>query len=83
MCCCSTCSRPAGSSDSILDAVARLESQIEETEAELEIQASVTGEATASPSLERKLNELDRQAQIEQRLARLKEEVSRGQNVGA
>jgi phage shock protein A len=78
-----TVSGSAGSSDSILDAVARLESQIEETEAELEIQASLTGEATAGPSLERKLSELDREARIEERLARLKEEVSRGQNSGA
>jgi phage shock protein A len=73
----------AGSSDSILDAVARLESHIEETEAELEIQASLIGEATASPSLERRLDALDREAQIEERLARLREEVSRGHDIGA
>ncbi len=67
----------AGSSDSILDAVARLEAQVEETEAELEIQASLTGEGTASVSLERKLNELDQEAQIENRLAELKREAGR------
>ena len=74
-----TVSGSAGSSDSILDAVARLEAQIEETEADLEIQASLTGESKASPSLERKLDELDREAQVEQRLAQLREQVSRGQ----
>lgn len=66
-----------GSSDSILDAVARLEAQVEEDEAELEIQASLTGEGAASVSLERKLGELDRQAQIENRLAELKREADR------
>jgi phage shock protein A len=65
-----------GSSDSILDAVARLEAQVEETEAELEIQASLTGEGTASVSLERKLSELDQEAQIEERLAELKRQAA-------
>jgi phage shock protein A len=67
-----------GSTDSILDAVARLEAQVEETEAELEIQASLTGEGTAGPSLERKLNELDQEAAIEKRLAELREKAARG-----
>ncbi len=65
-----------GSSDSILDAVARLEAQIEETEAELEIQAHLTGEGTASVSLERKLDALDQEAEIENRLAELKRQAA-------
>ena len=65
-----------GSTDSILDAVARLEAQVEETEAELEIQASLTGEGTAGPSLERKLDELDQEAAIEKRLAELREKAA-------
>ncbi len=73
-----TVSGTVGSSDSILDAVARLEAQIEETEAELEIQANLTGEGTASVSLERKLDELDQEAQIDNRLAELKREAGRG-----
>jgi len=72
-----TVSGTVGSSDSILDAVARLEAQIEETEAELEIQANLTGEGTASVSLERKLDELDQEAQVENRLAELKREAGR------
>ncbi|MBN1362776.1 MAG: PspA/IM30 family protein [Sedimentisphaerales bacterium] len=64
-----------GSSDSILDAVARLEAQVEETEAELEIQANLTGEGTASASLERKLDALDEEAVVEERLAELKRQV--------
>jgi len=72
-----TVSGSTGSSDSILDAVARLESHLEETEAELEIQASLAGDATASPSLERKLDELDREAEIEARLAQLREQAQK------
>jgi len=73
-----TVSGTTGSSDSILDAVARLEAQIEETEAELEIQASLTGEGTASVSLEKKLDELNAEAAIENRLAELKELAAKG-----
>jgi len=65
-----------GSSDSILDAVARLEASIEETEAELEIQASLVGEGTASPSLDKRLEELDEESEIEKRLADLKNQAA-------
>ncbi|NLW85150.1 MAG: PspA/IM30 family protein [Phycisphaerae bacterium] len=65
-----------GSSDSILDAVARLESGIEEAEAELEIQADLTGESYAAPSLERRLAELDRQSEIEKRLDAIRQQVA-------
>ena len=61
-----------GSSVSILDAVARLECHIEETEAELEIQASLTGDASASPSLEKRLAELGHEDEIEKRLAMIR-----------
>ena len=71
-----TVSGTVGPSDSILDAVARLEAQVEEAEAELEIQASLAGEGTASVSLELKLNELDQEAQIEERLAELKRQAT-------
>jgi len=70
-----TVSGSAGSSDSILDAVARLESHVEQTEAGIEIQASLAGEAAACPSLEEKLDELDRDAEIEARLAKLREQA--------
>ena len=68
-----------GSSDSILDAVARLESQLEEAEAELEIQASFTGEGTASASLEKRLQELSNEAEIDRRLAQLKQKTGEGE----
>ena len=69
-----TVSGSVGSTDSILDAVARLEAHVEETEAELELQAKLAGDASTatSPSLEKRLEELDRNAEIEKRLAALK-----------
>ena len=73
-----TVSGSVGSTDSILDAVARLEANIEETEAELEIQADLTGEGTATPSLEKRLRELDREATVEERLNELKKKAAEG-----
>ena len=73
-----TVSGTVGSTDSILDAVARLEAQVEETEAELEIQAELTGEGSVSPSLERRLDELDREAEIDRRLAELRGQLGAG-----
>lgn len=69
-----------GSSDSILDAVSRLETQIEATESELEIQAGLVGRATVDPSLEKRLDELGRQAEIDKRLDALRDKnVGRGE----
>ena len=67
-----------GSSDSILDAVARLESHIEEAEAELEIQANLTGDTAAAPGLERRLAELDHEAEVEKRLQAARQAASQG-----
>jgi phage shock protein A len=78
-----TVSGSTGSTDSILDAVARLEAQVEETEAELEIQASLTGEGTAGPSLEKTLEALDQEAQIEKRLAELREKAATGDDLAS
>ena len=78
----STVSGTVGSSDSILDAVARLEAQLEEAEAELEIQASFTGEGTASASLEKRLRELSNEAEIDRRLAELKQKAGEGESPG-
>ncbi|MCP4262510.1 MAG: PspA/IM30 family protein [Planctomycetes bacterium] len=78
----STVSGTVGSSDSILDAVARLEAQIEEAEAGLEIQANFTGEGTASASLEKRLEELSNEAEIDRRLAELKQKAGEGEGLG-
>ncbi len=71
-----------GSSDSILDAVARLEAQLEEAEAELEIQASFTGDGTASASLEKRLQELSNEGEIDRRLAQLRQKAGGGESPG-
>ncbi|MFP4106202.1 MAG: PspA/IM30 family protein [Phycisphaerae bacterium] len=61
--------------ESILDAVARMEEQVEEDEAELEIQATLHAGNGFETSLDRKLKDLGREAEIENRLAALKAEV--------
>ncbi|MHC4119310.1 MAG: PspA/IM30 family protein [Planctomycetota bacterium] len=78
----STVSGTVGSGDSILDAVARLEAQLEETEAEIEIQTSFTGEGTASASLEKRLQELSNEVEINRRLAELKEKAGGTEDTG-
>jgi len=75
----STVQGTVGSGDSILDAVARLETKIEEAEAELEIQASFTGE-TMSFSLEKRLEELSSESEIDKRLSELKQKAKGGKN---
>ena len=72
-----TVSGSLGSGDSILDAVARLEAEVEKNEAELEIQQSLIGEGTASQSLEDKLKDLENEAEIQSRLDELKKRASR------
>jgi len=62
------------SANSILDAVVRLESKVEEAEAELEIRRSMDTGGT-SPSLDRRLEELEQNDEIERRLAELKKKV--------
>jgi len=67
----------AASGGSILDAVARMEENIEETEAELEVQARLAGDATLNPTLAQSLAELDQAEQVDQRLAALKAKLAR------
>lgn len=73
-----TVSGSAGSTDSILDSVARLEANVEEAEAELEIQANLSGESSASPSLEKRLDELDHDAEIQKRLDKIRKDIEQG-----
>ena len=71
-----TVSTGIGSTDSILDAVAKLEVGIEETEAELEIQAKLAVDARINPSLAKKLKELEQSSEIDLRLNELKAAIS-------
>jgi phage shock protein A len=69
-----TVSGKVSSANSILDAVVRLEGKVEETEAELEIRRSMDA-GGATPSLERRLDELEQNDEIEKRLAELKKKI--------
>jgi phage shock protein A len=62
------------STASILDAVVRLEGKVEEAEAELEIRRGMD-KGGVTPSLERRLDELERDSEIEKRLAELKKRI--------
>jgi phage shock protein A len=66
---------PIDSNGSILDAVSRLETQVEETEAEVAVQREV-GRGAASPSLERRLEDLEKNAEVEKRFADLKQHAA-------
>jgi phage shock protein A len=65
---------PAASTGSILDAVERLETQVEEAEAELDVRRDMD-EGGAAPSLEKRLDDLEKDAEIDKRLASLKKKV--------
>ncbi len=69
-----TVSGRASSTNSILDAVVRLEGKVEEAEAELEIRRGMDA-GGATPSLERRLDELEKNDEIEKRLAALKKKI--------
>ncbi len=67
-----TVAGPAASAGSILDAVEALEARIEEKEAGLAVRRELTGSGTASPSLERRIDDMNRNTEIDRRLAALK-----------
>ncbi|MBN1817346.1 MAG: PspA/IM30 family protein [Sedimentisphaerales bacterium] len=71
-----TVSGSAGSTGSILDAVARLEAGVEEAEAQLEIQSHLAGEGSGNATLERKLSELAHDSEIEKRMEQLRKQLS-------
>lgn len=73
-----TVSGPAASTGSILDAVASLESKVEEKEANLSVRQELSGAGSggASKSLERRIDDLSRDEEIDRRMAALKEKLS-------
>lgn len=66
-----TVSGPSESAKSILDAVSKMESKVQETEAELEVQREMDQGTKASPSLDRKLKDLETGTEVQKRLAAL------------
>ncbi|NCC50153.1 MAG: PspA/IM30 family protein [Spartobacteria bacterium] len=69
-----TVSGPVTSSGSILDAIERLESRIEEQEAELEIQQAASGDVDAS--LDERLDAMADTTAVDERLAALKRKIA-------
>jgi phage shock protein A len=71
-------SSPSVSTGSILDAVAAMESKVEEKEANLAVRQELagSGSGSASPSLERRIDDLARDEEIDRRMAALKEKIT-------
>ncbi len=67
-----TVSGPASSTGSILDSVARLEAQVEEAEAGLEVRREMSAGESGGPSLEKRLDDLEKNTEVDKRLAALK-----------
>jgi len=73
-----TVSGPVTSSGSILDAVAAIESKVEEKESALEVRKDLAGVGSGSgstASLERRIDELNGKAEIDRRMAALKAQI--------
>lgn len=72
-----TVSSPSTANGSILDAVASMEAKIEEREAEVCVRQELAGEGggTASPSLERRIDTMNRKEEIDRRMAALTEKI--------
>ena len=69
-----TVTGPVASAESILDSVSQLESRVEETEAELDVQRDMSTSAGGS-SLEKKLKDLETSSDVDDRLAALKKKA--------
>jgi len=71
-----TVSAPVSSAKSILDAVAQLETKVEEKEAEIEVQRDMAS-AGGGPSLDKRLKDLEVSSEVEERLAKLKKSAGK------
>lgn len=66
----------ASSSKSILDAVARMETKVDEREAELDVRKEMSGETQAA-SLDERLTQLEDAAEVDKRLAELRKKAGK------
>lgn len=71
-----TVDSPTHSSDSILDAIERLESKVEQAEAELEVGRELAENGQVEADLEQRLAQLESDQEIERRFAELKNKLS-------
>ena len=67
---------PSHSSDSILDAIERLESKVELAEAELEVERELAGNGQSKGALEQRLDQFEADQEIEKRFAELKNKLA-------
>jgi phage shock protein A len=71
-----TINSPVHSSDSIIDAIERLESKVDQAEAELEVGRELAGNGQAEAALEQRLEQLESEQEIEKRFAELKNKLA-------
>lgn len=71
-----TVNSPTHSSDSIIDAIERLESKVEQAEAELEVEREMAGNGQKDAALEQRLEQLESEQEIEKRFAELKNKLA-------
>lgn len=71
-----TVSSPVHSSDSIIDAIERLESKVDQAEAELEVSRELAGNGQTEAALEQRLEQLEAEQEIEKRFAELKNKIA-------
>ena len=67
---------PSNSSDSILEAIERLESKVELSETELDVQRELAGNGKKEQDLEKRLSKLETDQEVEERLAALKNKLT-------
>jgi len=70
-----TVSGPSASGQSILDTVAKMESKVQEAESELEVQREMDEGTRSGPSLDKKLKDLEMNAEVQARLEALQKKA--------
>ncbi|VGO11625.1 Phage shock protein A [Pontiella desulfatans] len=71
-----TVSSPIHSTDSILDAIERLENKVELAEAELEVERELAGNGATEAALKQRLEQLETEQEVDKRFAELKNKLS-------
>jgi phage shock protein A len=71
-----TLNSPAHSSDSIIDAIERLESKVEQAEAELAVEREMAGNGSSDIALKQRLEQLEMEQDVEARMAALKAKLA-------
>jgi phage shock protein A len=71
-----TINSPIHSSDSIIDAIERLESKVDQAEAELEVGRELADDGQVKVALEQRLEQLETEQEVEKRFAELKNKLA-------